>query len=169
MREHLKAFYLEYVNAFITVQAMSDYKNMTEEDTKACIDMGRALHEEDCARGRIRYSEVGDQRTHHDGSISTLVDNGDGTKGVLTRACPTVPPAYLHSDGVIRSTPEPALYGYVCFYNGKRHELRASSKMAAVTAAVAYFKPPKSKAHMVSVVLAERPDGTEVVHSTASL
>ncbi len=76
MREHLKAFYLEYVNAFITVQAMSDYKHMTESDTQACIDMGRALHEEDVAR---------------------------------------------------------------------------------------------DKAHMVSVVLAERPDGTEVVHSTGSL
>ena len=118
MREHLKAFYLEYVNAFITVQAMSDYKHMTESDTQACIDMGRALHEEDVARAKAQ---------------------------------------------------DASLYGYVCFYNGKRHELRASSKMAAVTAAVAYFKPPKSKAHMVSVVLAERPDGTEVVHSTASL
>ena len=50
MREHLKAFYLEYVNAFITVAAMSDYKHMSEEDTQACIDMGRRIHEEDVAR-----------------------------------------------------------------------------------------------------------------------
>ena len=118
MREHLKAFYLEYVNAFITVQAMSDYKHMTESDTQACIDMGRALHEEDVARAKAQ---------------------------------------------------DESLYGYVCFYNGKRHELRAPSLYAAKQAAVRHFKTPRSKEHMVSVVLAERPDGTEVVHSTASL
>ena len=169
MREHLKAFYLEYLNACITVQAMSDYKHMTEEDTKACIDMGRALHEEDCARGRTRYSEVGDRRTNLDGSVSTLVDNGDGTLGTLTTGCPPTPPVYLHSDGVIRSTPEPSLYGYVGFYNGKRHELRAPSLYAAKQAMVMHFKAPWSKEHMVSVMLAERPDGSEVVHSTGSL
>lgn len=53
--------------------------------------------------------------------------------------------------------------GYVAFYNGKRHELYAPSLYAAKLAAVAHFKPPKSKAHMVSVVLAEK-DGQPVVH-----
>jgi hypothetical protein len=52
MREQLKAFYLEYVNAYIMVQAMSDYKHMTEADTQACIDMGRRLHEEDATRAK---------------------------------------------------------------------------------------------------------------------
>lgn len=45
--------------------------------------------------------------------------------------------------------------GYVCFYNGKRHELYAADLYAAKEAAIAHFKPPKSKTHMVSVVLAE--------------
>lgn len=118
MREQLKAFYLEYVNAYITVQAMSDYKHMTEADTKACIDMGRRIHEEDVARSKAQ---------------------------------------------------DESLCGYVGFYNGKRHELRAPSLYAAKQAMVLHFKAPRSKEHMVSVMLAERPDGSEVVHSTGSL
>ena len=58
--------------------------------------------------------------------------------------------------------------GYVCFYNGKRWECYASSMFAAKEKAVAYFKPPKSKRHMVSVVLAEK-DGKQVVHDGAML
>lgn len=45
--------------------------------------------------------------------------------------------------------------GYICFYNSKRHELLAPSLYAAKLAAVAFFKPPKSKQHMVTVCLAE--------------
>lgn len=52
MREELKAFYLEYINSFITVAAMSDYKHLSEEDTQACIDMGRRIHEDDVARSK---------------------------------------------------------------------------------------------------------------------
>ena len=44
---------------------------------------------------------------------------------------------------------------YVCFYNGKRWECYASSMFAAKEKAVAYFKPPKSKQHMVRAVLAK--------------
>lgn len=118
MREHLKAFYLEYLNACITVQAMSDYKHMAEADTQACIDMGRRLHEEDAARAA--------------------------------------------------SAPKPDLYGYIALYNGKRHELYASSSARAFDAAVNHFNPPKSKRHMVSVTLAERPDGTTVTHTAVN-
>lgn len=53
--------------------------------------------------------------------------------------------------------------GYIAFYNDKRHELHATSLFDAKTKAVAHFKPPKSKAHMVSVVLAEK-DGKPVTH-----
>ena len=53
--------------------------------------------------------------------------------------------------------------GYVAFYNDKRHELHAESLYAAKQAAIAYFKPPKSKQHLVSVVLAEL-DGKPVTH-----
>jgi len=59
-------------------------------------------------------------------------------------------------------------YGYIAFYNGRRHELYASSLVGAKEIATAYFKPPKSQRHMVSVVLAEK-DGKPVIHSTASL
>ena len=38
----------------------------------------------------------------------------------------------------------------------------------AQQAAEVYFKPPKSKRHMVHVVLAEK-DGKQVVHSTTSI
>lgn len=54
--------------------------------------------------------------------------------------------------------------GYVCFYGGKRIELRADSLYAAKLKALEVFKPSKSKAHMVSVVLAEKGDET-VVHA----
>lgn len=115
MREHLKAFYLEYVNAYITVAAMSDYKHMSEADTQACIDMGRRIHEEDVARAA------------------------------------TTEPA-----------PQPT---YMCFYGSQRHDLQAPSLYEAKQAAVKHFKAPRSKQHMVSVVLAKRSDGTEVVHT----
>lgn len=54
--------------------------------------------------------------------------------------------------------------GYVAFFDRKRHELHAESLYAAKQAALAFFKPAKSKAHMVSVVLAEK-DGKPVVHT----
>ena len=58
--------------------------------------------------------------------------------------------------------------GYVCFYDGKRWECHASSMFDAKEKAVDHFKPPKSKRHMVSVVLAEK-DGKQVEHSGAML
>lgn len=54
--------------------------------------------------------------------------------------------------------------GYVAFYNGKRLELYADTLLQAKEKAVQAFKAPKSKAHMVSVVLAEV-DGKEVTHT----
>ena len=54
--------------------------------------------------------------------------------------------------------------GYICFYNNLRHEVYAASLYAAKIAAIAYFKPPKSKAHMVNVMLAEK-DGEQVTHT----
>ena len=60
---------------------------------------------------------------------------------------------------------EADMCGYVCFYNNKRIELYATSLFEAKTKAVALFKPPKSKQHMISVLLAERPDGSEVLNA----
>jgi hypothetical protein len=52
--------------------------------------------------------------------------------------------------------------GYICLYNGKRIEVYADSLYAAKQKAIEVFNPPKSKRHMISVVLAEK-DGEPVV------
>jgi hypothetical protein len=54
--------------------------------------------------------------------------------------------------------------GYVAFYNGRQADVYAKTALAAQQKAVEFFKPPKSKRHMVHVGLAERADGTQVVH-----
>ena len=46
---------------------------------------------------------------------------------------------------------------YNAYYNNQTREIMASSIWDAKQAAVAYFKPTKSKRHMVSVVLADVP------------
>lgn len=57
---------------------------------------------------------------------------------------------------------------YIFFYNDKREEFKADTLYAAKLLAIAYFKPPKSKRHMVHGMIAEK-NGQEVVHSTASI
>ena len=54
--------------------------------------------------------------------------------------------------------------GYIAFYNGKQHELYADTLLEAKDKAIQHFKPPKSKKHMVSVMLAEK-DGQQVTHT----
>jgi hypothetical protein len=54
--------------------------------------------------------------------------------------------------------------GYVAFFEGRRHELHADSLFKAKEAAVAFFKPSKSKRHLVTVVLAEV-QGRQVTHT----
>jgi hypothetical protein len=58
--------------------------------------------------------------------------------------------------------------GYIAFYNGRQCEVRAASSYAAQCEAVRIFNPPKSRRHLVTVMLAEK-DGAPVTHSTASL
>jgi len=58
-------------------------------------------------------------------------------------------------------------HGYVAMYNGARVGVYATSAYAAECLARDHFKPAKSKAHMVHVLVAERPDGSPVVHTTA--
>jgi hypothetical protein len=60
---------------------------------------------------------------------------------------------------------ETTLNGYKAFYNGKTTDIYAKSQWDAVLKAREFFKPPKSKAHMVSVVLCEL-NGETVTHST---
>lgn len=52
---------------------------------------------------------------------------------------------------------------YICFYNQKQTTVEAESSYDAHQLALAFFKPPKSKRHMVSVHLAD------VEHSTAGI
>lgn len=58
--------------------------------------------------------------------------------------------------------------GYIAFYSGRKAEIHAESLFKAKEKAVALFKAPKSKAHMVSVVLCEK-DGAQVTHSTSAI
>ena len=56
------------------------------------------------------------------------------------------------------------LNGYIGFYNCKRVELYATDTSAAIKAAISFFRPPKSKQHMVHVYLAEL-NGQPVIHT----
>lgn len=60
------------------------------------------------------------------------------------------------------------LNDYIAFFNGRQHEIRASSLYDAKLAAIAFFRPRRSSEHMVSVVLAQIGD-KPVIHSTGSL
>lgn len=53
--------------------------------------------------------------------------------------------------------------GYIGFYESKQHEFHAESSYKAQQLAVAFFHPPKSKAHMVHVHLTEK-EGQCVIH-----
>lgn len=57
---------------------------------------------------------------------------------------------------------------YKAFYNGKSTDVQAETLYAAKLKAIVQFKPPRSKEHMVSVILCEQ-DGAPVTHSTAEI
>lgn len=58
-------------------------------------------------------------------------------------------------------------YGYIALYQGKRTEVYAATSYEAQVKALAHFKPPKSKRHLVSVHLAEA-DGQTVTQVVTS-
>ena len=58
------------------------------------------------------------------------------------------------------------MHGYVVFYNGKRIEVHAETSYEAQKQAALLLKVPKSKQYMISVVLAERSDGSQATHHT---
>ena len=58
--------------------------------------------------------------------------------------------------------------GYIAMFNGKKANVWADSSHQAQQRAIEHFKPAKSKRHMVHVYIATN-EGTEVVHSTASV
>ena len=55
--------------------------------------------------------------------------------------------------------------GYICFYKGKRLEIRAATQYAAIQEVARLLKVPSKKEYQISATLAERADGTEVVHT----
>jgi len=59
------------------------------------------------------------------------------------------------------------MFGYICFYKGKRIEVRALRSFDAQEIAAKIFKAKKS--YEVTVALAERQDGSAVIHSTAGV
>ena len=54
--------------------------------------------------------------------------------------------------------------GYKAFFNGKETEVTADTSYEAQQKAIEFFKPRKSKAHMVHVVLCEK-DGEQITHT----
>ena len=54
--------------------------------------------------------------------------------------------------------------GYVAFYNGHRLEVYANDLWSAKQQVIEKLKVPKTKKHMVSVLLAEK-DSQPVVHT----
>jgi hypothetical protein len=61
------------------------------------------------------------------------------------------------------------MHGYIAFYQKRRIELRAASLLAAKTEACKQFRVRKSEEWKVAIVLAERADGSTVLHDTAEL
>lgn len=59
------------------------------------------------------------------------------------------------------------MFGYICFYRGKRIEVQALRSFDAQEIAAKIFKAKKS--YEVTVVLAERPTGETVIHLTAGV
>jgi len=58
--------------------------------------------------------------------------------------------------------------GYIAYYNQRRIEVYAETSYRAQQDAVARFRAPKSKRHLVHVVLVEQ-DGKPVTHTTSEI
>ncbi len=59
------------------------------------------------------------------------------------------------------NTTDAPLNGYIALYGSQRHEIRTNAGLyAAKLLALAYFHPPKSKRHLVTVHLAEKAGDT---------
>ena len=66
----------------------------------------------------------------------------------------------------IKITEGVIMNGYIAIsHKGEKHEVYANTSYEAQQKAIEYFKPPKSKKHLISVYLCEV-DGKEVTQST---
>lgn len=64
---------------------------------------------------------------------------------------------------------QPGDCGYIGFLGSDKFEVYAPTLLKARERIVSLGRVPLSKLNRLSVVLAERPDGSDVVHSTAAL
>ena len=48
MSNQLKAFYLDWMNNYLTVEKMAEHNELTVEDTAILINLGRSYHQESC-------------------------------------------------------------------------------------------------------------------------
>lgn len=62
---------------------------------------------------------------------------------------------------------QPGDCGYIGFFSGQQFEVYAPTLLKARETIVSKARIPRSKLSRLSVVLAERADGSDVVHSTA--
>jgi len=46
MAKQLQAFYLDWINNYLTVEKMAEHNELTVEDTATLINLGRSYHEE---------------------------------------------------------------------------------------------------------------------------
>ena len=69
----------------------------------------------------------------------------------------------------VLNTKQPGDCGYIGFFNGQQFEVYAPTLLKAREQIVTLAGIPLSKLRQLNVVLAERADGTPVVHSTAGL
>lgn len=50
MKDTLVAFYLDWVNNYLTIEKMAEHNQLTENETTQLIEMGRKYHEENVER-----------------------------------------------------------------------------------------------------------------------
>ena len=65
--------------------------------------------------------------------------------------------------------PDNNFHVYKAFYFNKEAIVSGISSYQAYIKAVDMFQAPKSKRHMVHVHIVQRADGSDVIHSTASV
>lgn len=56
-------------------------------------------------------------------------------------------------------------YGYKAFYNNKTFDIWTDKGLyGAKLEAIKHFNPPKSKQHLITVILCEKPNGENITH-----
>lgn len=128
----------EALNEDNGIESAKGGKNATGDN------IGKDVEKEAHSRGGV------DHKSHNKGEPFTP-DNEKNDRGPTNKVAMT------------NESPD-GLFGYVCFYNGKRIEVYAPNTFAAQKKVAAQLNVPPKKQYMIAVKLAERPDGSEVSH-----